>query len=132
MTAEFNVNALRHLNRELGTDFDLDAFEHLAVWVEDQSRIEMHLVSKRDQVVHVGDENVHIEKGEHLTTEFCHKYTLESFADLAAHRRPLGQPRVDGSGEAVQRAAAGAALVAVGLAARLASHIYVGETRAWP
>ena len=72
------------MNRELGTDFDLDAFEHLAVWVEDQSRIEMHLVSKRDQVVHVGDENVHIEKGEHLTTEFCHKYTLESFADLAA------------------------------------------------
>ncbi|MGH8238840.1 MAG: L-histidine N(alpha)-methyltransferase, partial [Steroidobacteraceae bacterium] len=84
VTAEFNVNALRHMNRELGTDFDLDAFDHLAVWVEDQSRIEMHLVSKRDQVVHVGDENVRIEKGEHLTTEFCHKYTLESFADLAA------------------------------------------------
>ena len=58
VTAEFNLNALRHLNRELGTDFDLDAFEHLAVWVEDQSRIEMHLVSKRDQVVHVGDEDV--------------------------------------------------------------------------
>jgi dimethylhistidine N-methyltransferase len=84
VTAEFNVNALRHLNRELGTDFDLDAFEHLAVWVEDQSRIEMHLVSKRDQDVHVGDETVHIDKGEHLTTEFCHKYTLETFADLAA------------------------------------------------
>lgn len=84
VTAEFNVNALRHLNRELGTDFDLDAFEHLAVWVEDQSRIEMHLVSKRDQTVHLGDESVEIEKGEHLTTEFCHKYTLETFADLAA------------------------------------------------
>ena len=84
VTAEFNVNALRHLNRELGTDFDLDAFEHLAVWVEDQSRIEMHLVSKRDQTVHLGDESVRIGKGEHLTTEFCHKYTLESFADLAA------------------------------------------------
>jgi L-histidine Nalpha-methyltransferase len=84
VTAEFNVNALRHMNRELGTDFDVDAFEHLAVWVEEQSRIEMHLVSKRDQIVHVGDENVQIQKGEHLTTEFCHKYTLESFADLAA------------------------------------------------
>ena len=84
VTAEFNVNALRHLNRELGTDFDLEAFEHLAVWVENQIRVEMHLVSKRDQDVHVGDETVHIEKGEHLTTEFCHKYTLESFADLAA------------------------------------------------
>jgi L-histidine N-alpha-methyltransferase len=84
VTAEFNVNALRHLNRELGTDFDLDAFEHAAVWVEDQSRIEMHLVSKRDQIVHFGEEDVRIKKGEHLTTEFCHKYTLESFADLAA------------------------------------------------
>jgi L-histidine Nalpha-methyltransferase len=84
VTAEFNVNALRHLNRELGTDFDLEAFEHLAVWVENQSRVEMHLVSKREQDVHVGDETVHIDKGEHLTTEFCHKYTLESFADLAA------------------------------------------------
>jgi dimethylhistidine N-methyltransferase len=84
VTAEFNVNALRHLNRELGTDFDLEAFEHTALWVEDQSRIEMHLVSKREQDVHVGDETVHIGKGEHLTTEFCHKYTLEAFADLAA------------------------------------------------
>jgi uncharacterized SAM-dependent methyltransferase len=84
VTAEFNVNALRHLNRELGTDFDLEAFEHLAVWVENQSRVEMHLVSKREQDVHVGDETVHLGKGEHVTTEFCHKYTLESFADLAA------------------------------------------------
>ena len=116
VTAEFNVNALRHMNRELGTDFDLDAFEHLAVWVEDQSRIEMHLVSKRDQVVHVGDEDVRIEKGEHLTTEFCHKYTLESFADLAATAGLVGQPRVDGSGKAVQRAAARTALAAVGRA----------------
>jgi dimethylhistidine N-methyltransferase len=84
VTAEFNVNALRHLNRELGTDFDLEAFEHKALWVEDQSRIEMHLISKREQDVHLGDETVHIGKGEHLTTEFCHKYTLEAFADLAA------------------------------------------------
>ena len=84
VTAEFNVNALRHLNRVVGADFDLDAFEHLAVWVEDKSRIEMHLVSKRDQVVHIGDENVKIARGEHLRTEYCHKYTLESFANLAA------------------------------------------------
>ena len=62
VTAEFNLNALRHMNRELGADFDLDAFEHTALWVENQSRIEMHLVSKRDQVVHVGDEDVRIEQ----------------------------------------------------------------------
>lgn len=84
VTAEFNINALRHVNRELGADFDLDAFDHLAVWVENESRIEMHLVSKRDQVVHLGGEKVHIGRGEHLRTEYCHKYTLDSFSELAA------------------------------------------------
>lgn len=84
VTAEFNLNALRHLNRELGANFDLNAFEHCAVWVEAESRIEMHLVSKRHQVVNVAGERIHIERGEHLRTEYCHKYTLEGFADLAA------------------------------------------------
>jgi len=83
VTAEFNLNALRHVNRELGADFDLDAFEHLATWVENDSRIEMHLVSKRDQVVHLGGESVRIARGEHLRTEYCHKYTLDAFANLA-------------------------------------------------
>ena len=84
VTAEFNLNALRHLNRELGTDFNLHAFEHRALWVEDHSRIEMHLVSKEDQTVHVGAYEVAIERGEYLRTECCHKYTLAGFADLAA------------------------------------------------
>ena len=84
VTAEFNINALRHLNRELGANFDLDAFDHLAVWVEDDSRIEMHLVSKRDQVVQLGGEKIRFERGEHLRTEYCHKYTLDSFSELAA------------------------------------------------
>ena len=84
VTAEFNINALRHVNRELGADFDLDAFAHAAVWVENESRIEMHLVSKREQVVHLGGEKVRIGRGEHLRTEFCHKYTLETFNELAA------------------------------------------------
>jgi L-histidine Nalpha-methyltransferase len=84
VTAEFNLNALRHVNRELGADFDLDAFDHMAVWVEDQSRIEMHLVSKRDQVVHLGGEQVRITRGEHLRTEYCHKYTIDDFNELAA------------------------------------------------
>lgn len=84
VTAEFNRNALRHLNRELGSDFDIDAFEHSALWVEDMSRIEMHLVSTRDQNVRFGDETVTIRRGEHLRTECCHKYTLEGFAELAA------------------------------------------------
>jgi L-histidine Nalpha-methyltransferase len=85
VTAEFNLNALRHINRELGADFDVDAFEHSALWIENMSRIEMHLISKRDQEVHLGDETVTIERGEHLRTECCHKYTLEGFAELAAN-----------------------------------------------
>jgi len=87
VTAEFNLNALRHLNRELGADFNLDAFDHAAVWVEDMSRIEMHLISKRDQLVQIGDESVRIRRGEHLHTESCHKYTLVSFEALAAQAR---------------------------------------------
>lgn len=84
VTAEFNMNALRHINRELGADFDTEAFTHVAFWVDEQSRIEMHLVSKRDQVVHIGSETVRIARGEHIVTEYCHKYTLEAFANLAA------------------------------------------------
>src|SRR5688500_17996418 len=80
VTAEFNINARRHLKRELGANFDLDAFDHLAVWVEDASRIEMRLVSKRDQVVQIGGEKIRFERGEHLRTEYCHKYTLDTFS----------------------------------------------------
>jgi L-histidine N-alpha-methyltransferase len=83
VTAEFNRNALRHINRELGADFDVDAFEHAALWVEDAGRIEMRLVSKRDQEIHLGEETVSIRNGEHLRTECCHKYTLEDLAELA-------------------------------------------------
>lgn len=84
VTAEFNLNALRHINRELGANFDLDAFEHQAIWLEDKGRIEMHLVSTRDQVVDLAGEHVAIQRGEHLRTECCHKYTLDGFAELAA------------------------------------------------
>lgn len=84
VTAEFNLNALRHLNRELGTDFNLSAFEHRAVWVEEKSRIEMHLVSTRRQTIHLDGQEIPIERGEHLRTECCHKYTVEGFSDLAA------------------------------------------------
>lgn len=93
VTAEFNINALRHMNRELGCNFDLGAFEHQALWNEDAGRIEMHLVSKSDQLVELGGERIAIARGEHLRTEYCHKYTLESFAELAA-RADLAVTRV--------------------------------------
>ncbi len=58
------------------------------MWVENESRIEMHLVSKRDQTVHLGGEKVRIGRGEHLRTEYCHKYTLDTFQRAGGDRRP--------------------------------------------
>jgi len=83
VTAEFNLNALRHINRKLGADFDISAFEHRAVWVEEQGRIEMHLVSRRDQSVLIGTHRIEFQRGEYLRTECSHKYTLEGFAEMA-------------------------------------------------
>ncbi len=84
VTAAFNRNLLVRMNRELGADFDVDAFEHSAVWVEDAGRIEMHLVSRSDQAVSLDGEEIEFERGESICTEHSHKYTLEGFAALAA------------------------------------------------
>jgi dimethylhistidine N-methyltransferase len=83
VTAEFNLNILAHLNRQLGSDFNLAAFEHDAPWVAAERRIEMHLVSRWPQQVHIGGETIHFSGGERLRTETCHKYTLAGFAELA-------------------------------------------------
>ena len=83
VTAAFNLNMLARLNRELGADFDLAEFRHEAVWVPGASRMEMHLVSLREQEVTVAGESVAFADGEPLVTEHCHKYTPEAFARLA-------------------------------------------------
>ena len=83
VTAEFNINMLRHINREHGANFDLDAFEHRAEYNEDEGRIEIHLDSTSDQLVQLGDEEIAIAEGEAILTEYSHKYTLEGFAALA-------------------------------------------------
>lgn len=83
VTAEFNLNMLEHLNREFGTNFDLSAFSHHAMYNAKLGRIEMRLISHADQEVQVGDEVIIIEKGEAILTETSHKYTLDGFAELA-------------------------------------------------
>jgi dimethylhistidine N-methyltransferase len=83
VTAAFNLNVLKHLNRELGADFDIKSFKHEAKWHPEASRIEMHLVSTREQDVTVAGEKIHFAKGEHLVTEHCHKYSPSSFLALA-------------------------------------------------
>ncbi len=80
VTAEFNLNVLRVVNRELDADFDLDAFQHVAVYNRRQSRIEMHLRSLRAQRVRVPGAQlvVDFEAGETLLTEISHKFTRAS------------------------------------------------------
>jgi L-histidine N-alpha-methyltransferase len=83
VTAQFNLNVLRHLNRELFSDFRLNQFEHRAVWIESDSRIEMRLISKCDQVVHIGDQTITVARDEFIRTERCYKFTLAGFGELA-------------------------------------------------
>lgn len=82
VTADFNKNMLTHINRLIGSDFNPDQFEHEAVWNEDKSRIEMHLVSKTEQNVHLNGYNFDIGKGESIHTENSHKYSLDQFREM--------------------------------------------------
>ncbi len=84
VTAQFNLNLLTRINRELGADFDLDGFRHKARWKEAESRIEMHLVSRVNQQVTIAGETVHFAEGETIHTENSHKYTPARFGKLAA------------------------------------------------
>jgi dimethylhistidine N-methyltransferase len=83
VTAAFNLNLLVRINRELDGDFDLEQFVHEARWNDVQGRIEMHLVSRRDQEVRVGSARFAFRAGETIHTENSHKYTLDQFRALA-------------------------------------------------
>jgi dimethylhistidine N-methyltransferase len=83
VTAAFNRNVLVRLNRELDADFDLDSFEHDAVYDPLHSRIEMRLVSQREQVVTVAGTDISFLKGEYIVSEHSHKYTPQEFAAMA-------------------------------------------------
>jgi len=84
VTAEFNLNFLRRLNRELGADFDMAAWSHRAFYDEKLGRIEMHLVSARAQRVTIGGQHFHFRAGETIHTENSYKYTVEGFQALAS------------------------------------------------
>ncbi|HEX4172522.1 MAG TPA: L-histidine N(alpha)-methyltransferase [Acetobacteraceae bacterium] len=83
VTAAFNRNLLVRLNREAAANFDLDAFAHQAVWNHAASRIEMHLVSLREQRVRVAGHIIRFRQGETIHTENSYKYEAERFATLA-------------------------------------------------
>jgi L-histidine N-alpha-methyltransferase len=80
VTAEFNRNVLRVLNRELGANFDPEQFEHVARWNEADQRIEMHLRSSRTQRIRVADLDLDLtfRAGEEMLTEISTKFTPEA------------------------------------------------------
>jgi dimethylhistidine N-methyltransferase len=82
VTAEFNRNALTHINHRLGADFDVRRFVHRAVWVDSEQRIEMRLRSACEQIVHLQGEEIAFARNEELVTEYCHKYLAEQFAAM--------------------------------------------------
>jgi dimethylhistidine N-methyltransferase len=83
VTAQFNLNLLARANRELGADFDLAQFSHSAFYNAPLQRIEMHLVSRERQAVHLGGERFEFEEGEALHTENSYKFTVDSLRALA-------------------------------------------------
>jgi dimethylhistidine N-methyltransferase len=84
VTALFNKNLLARANRELGADFDSDGFAHYAPYNPNAHRIEMYLVSLKRQRVTVAGEMFDFAPGEAVHTEDSHKYTIESFREMAA------------------------------------------------
>lgn len=83
VTAAFNRNLLSRLNRELGADFDVEAFAHEARWNGERKRIEMHLVSRRPQRCHVAGRWFAFAEAETIHTENSHKFTPAGFRALA-------------------------------------------------
>jgi L-histidine N-alpha-methyltransferase len=83
VTAKFNLNLLKRINRELDGTFKLDTFEHHAVYNRERNRIEMHLASLKRQKVKVAGETVDFHAGETIHTENSYKYSVESLSALA-------------------------------------------------
>jgi dimethylhistidine N-methyltransferase len=83
VTAQFNLNLLKRINRELGADFDLDQWRHRAIYNSNAGRIEMHLINETDQLVNLDEHKFHFLRGDKIVTEFSYKYAPEEFAALA-------------------------------------------------
>ena len=84
VTAEFNLNVLARINRELDADFDLSAFAHRAFYNQHHGRIEMHLESLADHSVKLDGTAISFSKGETIHTENSYKYSIDEARTLAA------------------------------------------------
>jgi len=79
VTAAFNLNILNRINHELEGNFQIEKFEHLAVFNHERSRMEMHLRSREKQTVRIGDHSFSFQQAETIHTESSHKYDLDLF-----------------------------------------------------
>jgi dimethylhistidine N-methyltransferase len=83
VTAQFNKNLLARINSEVGGDFDLDQWQHLAIYNEAEGRMELYLLSKIEQSAQIADRVFHFRAGEHILTEYSYKHTVPGFIALA-------------------------------------------------
>lgn len=84
ITAAFNLNLLKRMQRELKAEVSTDNFKHEAVYNRALGRVEINLVSLTDQTICIGEHTFHCAAGERIHTEYSHKYTVKGFAELAA------------------------------------------------
>lgn len=82
VTAAFNLNMLRRLNRDLGADFDLSRFRHRAFFNAEASRVEMHVVAESRQTVRIREQTIHFDAGETIWTESSYKYDRPQLAAM--------------------------------------------------
>jgi L-histidine N-alpha-methyltransferase len=102
VTAEFNRNVLAVVNRDLGADFDLDGFDHVAVWDAEHEWIEMRLRARHEQIVRIPalELVVRFGRGEELRTEISAKFRRERVAaELAAAGLELREWWTDAAGD---------------------------------
>jgi dimethylhistidine N-methyltransferase len=96
VTAEFNLNILERLNREIASDFDVAKWRHKAFYNTRESRIEMHLESVINQRVKVDGTSFRFRKDETILTEYSYKYTLEGFKEIVSDSYTVERVWTDG------------------------------------
>jgi L-histidine N-alpha-methyltransferase len=83
VTAQFTLNILARMNRELGADFNLDRFAHEAFYNAVAGRVEIYIESLMDQIVTVGGHGIAFSAGERVHVEYSHKFSVAEFQELA-------------------------------------------------
>ena len=85
ITAEFNYNLLKRINRELDANFKIDEFTHEAIYNSEHGRMESHLISQCSQTVNINSHQFEFTEGESIHTENSYKFTIDEFIQVAAN-----------------------------------------------